>query len=208
MILYGYFRSTASWRVRIALGIKGIGVQHVSRHLRRGEQRDPAYLRINPQGFVPALVLDDGTALTQSLAICEYLDEVQPASPLLPTDAVGRARVRAAAQLIACDVHPLQNLNVLARIGAIGGEVAASPWAADVITAGLDAFERLVEVSGGTFAFGDVVTLADVCLVPQLSNARRFGVPLVWPRILAVERSCSTLPAFEQAVPDRQADAE
>ena len=206
-VLHGYWRSTASWRVRIALRLKGIAYRDDFHHLRKGEHRDAAYLALNPQGLVPTL--EDGTAvLTQSLAICEYLDEVHPDPPLLPGDPIGRARVRAAAQAIACDTHPVQNLAVLSRLRALGlEEEQVTGWARDTIANGLAAFDRLV-MGEGRFCFGDMPTLADLCLVPQLYNARRFGVDLIWPRLLEVEQACAALPAFHDAVPERQPDAE
>jgi maleylpyruvate isomerase len=207
LVLHGYWRSTASWRVRIALGLKGLGHVDAFHHLRKGEQRDAAYLALNPQGFVPALEAE-GAVLTQSLAICEYLDEVHPNPPLLPADPAGRAKVRAAALAIACDVHPVQNLTVLARLRGLGlGEEIVTSWARDTIASGLAAFDALV-AGEGRYCFGDVVTLADLCLIPQLYNARRFGVDLAWPRLLAIEAACASLPAFRDAAPERQPDAE
>lgn len=209
MILHGYFRSTAAWRVRIALGLKGLEAEQVAHHLRKGEQRAPAFLKINPQGFVPALVTDDGQALTQSLAICEYLEEIRPEPPLLPGDAVERARIRAFAQAVACDIHPVQNLKVLNRLKALGhDEATVQAWARDTIDDGLAALDALVADRPGPFAFGDRPTLADVCLVPQLANARRFGVDLRWPRLSRAEDACLTLEAFAEAAPERQPDAE
>ena len=213
MILHGYYRSTAAWRVRIALNLKGLPAEHRFRHLRRGEQRDEAYTRLNPQGLVPALELDDGAVLTQSLAICEYLDETHPEPPLLPREPLARARVRAFAQAIACDIHPVQNLKVLNRLGSLGlDQEARNAWARDVIAEELAEFEILAEPSGGgggAFCFGTAPSLADLCLVPQLYNARRFGVDLsVVPRLLQVEAACAELPAFQAATPDRQPDAE
>lgn len=209
MRLHGYFRSSAAYRVRIGLNLKGFTAEHAFRHLRHGEQTAPDYLAINPQGLVPTLVLDDGTVLTQSLAILEWLDEIRPQPPLLPSDPVRRARARAFAQAIACDIHPVQNLRVLNRVRALGGEAAAKSWAADVNREGLAACEALLDGAAGPFCFGDVPTLADICLVPQLANARRFGVELEpYPTLLAAEAAACALPAFAQAAPDRQPDAE
>jgi maleylpyruvate isomerase len=211
MRLLGYFRSSATWRVRIALNLKGRDVAHAFHHLRRGEQRAADYLRLNPQGLVPALELDDGTVLTQSLAICEWLDEMYPAPPLLPGDAPQRAQIRAFALAIACDIHPVQNLKVPARLGSLGvSEAAVTAWARDVIAEGLAACQALLP-SGrpGPFLFGPAPTLAELCLVPQLANARRFGVDLApLSHLLEVEAACQALPPFAAAAPDRQPDAE
>ena len=175
MKLHGYFRSAASWRVRIALNLKGVEVFHVPHHLRRGEQRAPEYLALNPQGLVPAIELDNGAVLTQSLAIIEWLEETFPNPPLLPAGPLERAHVRAFALALAADTHPLQNIGVLARLRAMGWpEEEVQSWAADVNAAGLQACEALLGTSGGPFCFGDAPTLADICLVPQLGNARRF----------------------------------
>ncbi len=207
-VLHGYFRSTAAWRVRIALNLKQVAWRDAFHHLRHGEQRAPDYLRLNPQGLVPALEWD-GAVLTQSLAICEYLDERIPTPPLLPGDPVARAQVRAFAQVIACDTHPVQNLRVLQRLRAAGlDEAAVNDWARDTIAAGLAACDALIGEEEGPYCFGARVTLADLCLVPQLFNARRFGVELAWPRLLAVEVACLALPAFADAAPERQPDAE
>ncbi|MCH4268494.1 MAG: maleylacetoacetate isomerase [Brevundimonas sp.] len=209
MILHGYFRSTASWRVRIALGLKGLEAVQVAHHLRKGEQRAPAYLALNPQGLLPSLVTDDGAVLTQSLAIIEYLDEIAPEPALLPADLVLKAKVRAVAQAVACDIHPVQNLKVLQRLRELGlGEELVQAWASTTIEEGLDAVDRLLADQPGPFAFGDAPSLADLCIVPQLGNARRFGVELRWPRLLALEAACLELPAFQHAAPGQQPDAE
>lgn len=211
MQLQGYFRSSASWRVRIALNLKGLAVTHMPHHLRRGEQRAPDYLALNPQGLVPALELDDGTVLTQSLAIIEWLEEAYPIPALLPpVDLVQRARVRAFALVLAADTHPLQNLKVLNELRRLGlREEAVSAWAARVNATGLEACEVLLGEELGPFCFGAAPTLADVCLVPQLGNARRFGVDVArFPRLLAREAACVALPAFADAAPSRQPDAE
>lgn len=209
MTLHGYFRSTASWRVRIALGLKGLEAGQVFHHLRKGEQRAPDYLALNPQGLLPAFVTDDGEVLTQSLAIIEYLDEVAPSPALLPADPVLKARVRAVAQVVACDIHPVQNLKVLARLRDLGlSEDQVQDWAATTIEEGLDAIDQLLANQPGPFAFGAQATLADLFIVPQLGNARRFGVELRWPRLVALEAACLELSAFADAVPGKQPDAE
>ncbi len=208
MILYGYFRSSAAWRVRIALNLKQVPHDDAPIALRDGEHRGETYHAVNPQGLVPALALDEGTILTQSVAICEYLDERHPEPPLLPADPAMRARARAFALAIACEVHPLQNLKTLGRLRALEiGEEAVLRWAAVTIEDGLDACARLIADTAGPFCFGDVPTLADICLVPQLYNARRFGVEIRWPRLIAAEQACLSLAAFADAAPDRQADA-
>lgn len=210
MKLHGYFRSGASWRVRIALNLKGLTVTHVSHHLRRGEQRAPDYLALNPQGLVPALALDDGTVLTQSLAIIEWLDETYQEPALLPSDPLQRARVRAFALALAADTHPVQNLRVLNALRGLGlPEDAVASWAAETNSTGLEACEALLANVLGPFCFGATPTLADICLIPQLGNARRFGVDVArFPRLLESETACSALPAFAGAVPSKQPDAE
>ena len=210
MKLHGYFRSSASYRVRIALNLKGLTVEHLPHHLRKGEQRDPAYLAVNPQGLVPALEDDAGEVLTQSLAIIEWLDETHPEPPLLPEDPLRRARVRAFAQAIACDIHPVQNTKVLARLRDLGfSEEQVTGWAAWVIREGFAACERLIASEPGPFCFGDEPSLADLCLVPQLANARRFGVDVnAFPRLLKAEAAARAMKAFADAAPDRQPDAE
>lgn len=207
-ILHGYYRSTASYRVRIALNLKQIAYDDAFHHLRKGEQHAPDYLALNPQGLLPALEVDGGV-LSQSLAVCEYLDDVFPEPPLLPADPFLRARVRGFAYAIACDVHPVQNLRVLARLRALGlDEAQVTAWAATTIDAGLAACDALIADQPGRFCFGDRVTLADLVLVPQLYNARRFGVDVRWPRLLAIDQACSALEAFRAAAPENQPDAE
>jgi maleylpyruvate isomerase len=210
MKLHGYFRSSASYRVRIALNLKGLTPEHLPHHLRKGEQCAPAYLAINPQGLVPTLENDAGAILTQSLAIIEWLDEVHPNPPLLPKDPLRRAKVRAFAQAIACDTHPVQNLKVLARLRQLGlPEEKVTEWAAWANREGLSACEILIAEEVGPFCFGDTPTLADLCLVPQLANARRFGVELAaYPRLLKAETAARQLKAFADAAPDKQPDAE
>ena len=213
MKLYSYWRSSAAWRVRIALNLKGMEWETSPVHLVRdgGEQRKPDYLSVNPQGLVP--VLQDGDiSLTQSLAIIEYLEERQPEPPLLPADAAGRARVRSLAQLVACDIHPLNNLRVLQYLTGQGGfdEAARDRWYRHWIACGFEALEqRLVEEPGtGRFCHGDRPGLADCCLVPQVYNARRFDCDLQpFPSILRIDAACSELEAFAAAAPERQPDA-
>jgi maleylpyruvate isomerase len=209
MKLHGYFRSSASYRVRIALNLKGLRAEHLPHHLRKGEQCAPAYLAINPQGLVPTL--EDGDAiLTQSLAIIEWLDETHPAPPLLPRNPLRRARVRAFAMALACDTHPVQNLKVLARLRQLGvPEQEVTDWAAWANREGLAACEKLISGEAGPFCFGAMPTIADLCLVPQLANARRFGVDLTPYRcLLKAETAAKSLKAFVDAAPDRQPDAE
>jgi maleylpyruvate isomerase len=210
MKLHGYFRSSASYRVRIALNLKGLSAEHLPHHLRKGEQRDPGYLAINPQGLVPTLQDDRGTILTQSLAIIEWLDEIHPTPPLLPKDPLRRALVRAFAQVIACDIHPVQNLKVLARLRELGlPEENVTGWAAWANREGLSACDTLIAGETGPFCFGAAPTLADLCLVPQLANARRFGVDVAaYPRLLGAEKAAKDLKAFADAAPERQSDAE
>jgi len=216
MLLHGYFRSSAAWRVRIALNLKGVPHAHAFRHLRRGEQSAPDYLAKNPQGLVPALEVPgpvgESQVLTQSLAILEWLEETQPGPKLLPADPWGRARVRALAQIVACDIHPIQNLRVLQYLKRDFGQAqpAIDAWVRHWVALGLAAFEaRLAEAETGRFCHGDAPGMADCCLVPQLGNARRFGADLaLYPRVLAVEAACAALPAFVAAAPGGQLDAE
>jgi maleylacetoacetate isomerase len=210
--LYGHALSSASYRVRIALALKGLKVDTVLLDLRGGDQRLEQYLEVNSQGLVPALALDDGSVLTQSVAIIEYLDEVHPDPPLLPRTAAARARVRALAHSIACDVHPLNNLRVLQYLEAVlhQDKAARDIWYAHWIRLGFDALERRLagDVATGRFCHGDAPTLADVCLVPQVANARRFAVDLtLHPRIVAIDAACREMPEFQSAAPDRQLPA-
>lgn len=209
MRLHGYFRSGAAWRVRIGLHWKGLAFDQVAVDLRTGAQGSEGFRALNPQGLVPVLELDDGTRLTQSLAILEWLEETHPAPPLLPPGPVARAQVRALALAIAADTHPVQNLGVLKRIEALAGAEASRRWAHDTIAHGLSAVEALIAHQPGPHAFGPAPTLADVVIVPQLLNARRFGVDLApFPRIREVEAAAQGLPAFVAAHPDTQPDAD
>ena len=214
MKLYTFFRSSASYRVRIALNLKGLEYEQAPIHLRRGggEQLKPAYKAINPQALVPALE-DEGQIFSQSLAVIEYLEERYPKPPLLPSDAAERAVVRSMALLIACEVHPIQNLRVLNHLKSDHKQSDDDTirWARHWIKLGLSALEQMItSVSKqGNFCFGPIPTMADLCLVPQLTNARRFGVDLsAYPKLLAIEAACMSLPAFANAAPDNQPDAE
>jgi len=212
--LYDYFRSSAAYRVRIALNLKGVAPdERTFVHLRMGGQRAQDYLALNPQGLVPALALDEGAVLTQSLAIVEYLDETHPEPPLLPADPIGRARVRAIALSIACDIHPLDNLRVLNYlIGTLGvAREQKDGWYRYWIDVGFEALEKALarDRATGRFCHDDAPTLADVCLVPQMANARRFDIDLSpYPTLMRIESACLALPAFADAAPARQPDAE
>jgi maleylacetoacetate isomerase len=213
MKLYDYFRSSAAYRVRIALNLKGLAPERVFVHLRKGAQRTDDYLALNPQGLVPALVTDSGDVLTQSLAIIEWLDDRQPEPPLLPVDADGRARVRSIALAIACDIHPLNNLRVLQYLtGTLGvSEAQKDGWYRYWCDTGLEALETELarDPRTGRFCHGDAPTVADVCLVPQLANARRFNVDVAaYPTLTRIEAACGELAAFAAAAPARQPDAE
>jgi maleylpyruvate isomerase len=208
-VLHGYWRSGTSWRVRIALELKGLAYEHAGHDLRKGEQRSDAYLKLNPQGLVPALEVEPGV-LTQSPAILEWIEERWPEPPLLPPEPFARAEVRAMAALVACDIHPLNNLRVLKALkhdlGADDAKLSA--WAARWITAGFDALERAIERHGRGWAWGDAPTFADCCLIPQVYSARRFEVDLTpYPHILAVDARAAEHAAFQAAHPDRQPDA-
>lgn len=208
MILHGRARSSASWRVRIGLAFKGLDFGQISHDLQKQEQSAPAYLNINPQGLVPTLILDDGSVLTQSLAILEFLEQLRPQPALLPANPVARAHVRAAAQVIACDIHPVQNLKIIQRVRAIGGEEVSQSWARQTIEEGLSAFATLIANQKGPFCFGASISLADVCLVPQLTNARRFGAKFDFGRIAEIEKFCMERPEFSNTRPEIQSDFE
>ncbi|RXZ44872.1 maleylacetoacetate isomerase [Crenobacter cavernae] len=210
-VLYGYWRSSAAYRVRIALHHKNLPFENVPVSLAKGEQRSAEHLARNPQGLVPALV-DRGATFTQSLAICEYLDEAYPDTPrLLPSHPAERAGVRAMAQLVACDIHPLCNLRVLNYLEAEFGQDAGGKkaWVARWLHDGLAALETLAEPVAGDYLFGDTVTLADVFLAPQLYNARRFDVDLApYPLLRRIDETLTELPSFRAAEPSRQPDAQ
>jgi maleylpyruvate isomerase len=209
LVLHGYWRSGTSHRTRIALNLKGAAYSYRPVNLLQGEQSGEAYRRLNPQGLVPALEVD-GAVLTQSPAILEWLEETHPQPPLLPSDPVGRAHVRAMAALVGCDVHPLNNLRVLKAVRKLAdGEAApVDDWVKGWITQGFAALEELISTHGAGFCFGDAPTLADCYLIPQVYSARRFKVPLdAFPRIVAVDERAARLDAFDRAHPDRQPDA-
>ena len=209
--LYTYFRSSAAYRVRIALNLKGLSSEMISIHLQKqgGLNKKPEYRAVNPQMRVPALQLDSGDVLIQSLAIIEYLDEVHPKPPLLPRDPLERAKVRALAQMIACDIHPLNNTSPLRYLKHQLGQDQAKidAWYHHWILEGFEPLETMLRPA--PYAFGGEVTLADICLVPQVYNARRLKVPLDrFPKIVAVDAACAKLDPFEQARPENQPDAE
>ena len=208
--MYGNWRSAAAFRVRIALKLKGIAYEETFIDLDAGDQHAPEFRAINPQGAVPALFDGDGPPLTQSLAICEWLEEGWPEPPLLPREHDARAAVRAFAMVVACDIHPVQNLKVLQRLRQAGlPEAEVRNWARWTVREGLEACETLLARHSSPFCFGNAPGLADLCLVPQLGNARRFGCDLsALPRLIAAEAACAALPAFAAAAPDRQPDAE
>jgi maleylacetoacetate isomerase len=213
MKLIGYFRSSAAFRVRIAVELKGLKVEHSFRHLRKGEQRAPDYVAINPQKLVPVLVLDSGEILTQSMAILEYLEETHPTPPLLPEDPIGRARVRSLALIPTADIHPIQNLRVMAylREKYEQSEEGTFEWSRHWIETGFDAYEASVAKDSrtGAFSHGDQPSMADLCLVPQVFNAARFKVDMArYPTIQRLFDTCMKHPAFAAAQPSRQADAE
>ena len=211
MKLYTYFRSSAAYRVRIALNLKGLQPELAFVHLTKdgGQQRKPDFVAVNPQMRVPALVLPSGEVLTQSLAIIEYLDEIHPEPPLLPPDPMARAKVRSIAQIIACDIHPIDNLAVLQYLKRTlkHEQAEIDAWYQHWIVEGFKAIEAMIEPA--PYTCGAQVTLADICLVPQVFNARRLKVPLdAFPRIVAADAACLKLPAFDKARPENQPDAE
>lgn len=211
MKLYSYFRSSASYRVRIALNLKNLPYEIIPIHLVKGEQKSDDYKAKNPSGLIPALELENGKAITQSMAILDFLENEYPAVPLLPTDNTDRAIVLSMCNIIACDTHPLNNLRVLQYLT---GELKISDeqkqdWYAHWISVNFTALEELLKIHSGKYSFGDSVTWADICLVPQVYNANRFKVDLsAFPNILKVVENCNQLEAFIQASPEKQVDFE
>jgi maleylacetoacetate isomerase len=208
--LYTYFRSSAAFRVRIALNLKGLRYEPLFVHLAKGEHRKSDYTKVNPQGLLPTLELEDGTRLNQSLAIIEYLEEKHPRPPLLPSDPVGKARVRALSELIACEIHPLNNLRVLQHLKrALGqNEDQVNAWYRHWIADGLGKLEAELD-PGAKFACGEAPTMADCCLVPQIFNAKRYNCDLAsYPTTMRVFEQCMKLEAFDRAQPGKQPDAE
>jgi maleylacetoacetate isomerase len=210
MKLFGYFRSSAAFRVRIALNLKGLSYEDAFIHLRRGDQRGADFLAVNPQGLVPALEID-GHTLIQSMAIAEYLDETHPSPPFLPADPAGRARARALAAIVACDIHPINNLRILRYLSRPLGhdQAAIETWYNHWIAMGFEAFERLLTAdrSTGDFCHGDQPGLADIALVPQVVNSERYRLDLSpYPTIARIYASCMKLDAFAAAHPNNQPD--
>ena len=212
MKLYNYFRSSASFRVRIALELKGLSYEYLPVHLARGDHKLPEYAAVSPSGLVPLLVLDDGRKLSQSMAIIEYLDEMHPTPALLPRNPMTRAQVRALSQLIACEIHPLNNLRVLKYLTRElkVDEDAKNTWYRHWVRDGLEAFEReLAELPASRFCVGDTPTLVDCCLVPQIFNGKRFQVDFSGlSRTMAAFEACMALPAFQKAQPSACPDFE
>jgi maleylacetoacetate isomerase len=211
--LYTFFRGSSPFRVRIALNLKGLAYDSASVHLAKGEQRKPPYSTINPQSLVPALVLDDGQVLTQSLSIIEYLDETHPQPPLLPKDALGRARVRMLALIVACEIHPLNNARTLAHLRKAMSQTEdqVNAWYRHWVADGLAKVEASLNHFPGTgrFCHGDSPTLADCCLVPQVFNAKRFECDTKpYPTVMRIFDECMKLEAFDRAQPAKQPDAE
>jgi maleylacetoacetate isomerase len=209
--LYSYFRSSAAFRVRIALNLKGLAYETIPIHLTKdgGKHKTAAYRVVNPQMRVPALTLPSGEVLVQSLAIIDYLDDAYPTPPLLPTNPIERAHIRAVAQIIACDIHPLNNTAALQYLKRDLGhdQAAIDSWYTSWVMAGFEAVEAMI--APGPYAFGSKVSVADLCLVPQIFNARRFNIALDrFPKIAAADAACAKLPAFDKARPENQPDAE
>ncbi|MCH8550340.1 MAG: maleylacetoacetate isomerase [Natronospirillum sp.] len=213
VVLHGYFRSSTSFRARMALNLKGVNYEQVTHHLRKGEHKGEDYLSLNPQGLVPSLVWSDGTVLTQSMAIMEFLDEIIPEPPLLPRDPLGRARVRSILQMICCDIHPVNNMRVLKALGSRFGadEEAVSNWFTHWVAETFGPLEQMLASSRetGRQVHGDQVTMADLGLVSQVFNNRRFGVSLdPYPTIEGIFERTVILPEIERAIPANQPDAE
>lgn len=212
LTLYGYFRSSAAYRVRIGLNLKNLNYQDHFIHLRHGKQHEASYKHINPQQLIPSLQLDDGTVLTQSLAILEYLEAVYPTPAFIPEDPIQAAKVRAFALAIACDIHPLNNLKVWQFLkNELATDALASGWYQHWLLNGFIALEQSLaaDVLETGFCFGNSPTLADITLIPQLYNAKRFKVALDdFPKLVAIDKHCSSLPAFIKASPEKQADYE
>ena len=210
MKLYTYFRSSAAFRVRIALNLKGLKYEPVFVHLAKGEHRNPEYGKVNPQALLPTLELDDGTRLVQSLAIIEYLEETHPRPPLLPADPLGKARVRSLSNLVASEIHPLNNLRVLQHLKRLGQtQESIDTWYRHWIADGLAKLEAELKGKAGKFCHGDSPTMADCCLVPQIFNAKRYASDLApYPTTMRVFDGCMKLEAFESAQPSQQPDAE
>jgi maleylacetoacetate isomerase/maleylpyruvate isomerase len=209
--LYTYFRSSAAFRVRIALNLKGLSYEPVVVHLAKGEHRAASYANVNPQALLPTLELDDGTRLNQSLAIIEYLDEAHPQKPLVPKDAEERARVRSLSYLIASEIHPLNNLRVLQHLKRAlnQSEDQVNAWYRHWIADGLTKLEAELANNKGRFCHGDAPTMADCCLVPQIFNAKRYQSDLApYPQTMRVFEACMQLEAFDRAQPSKQPDAE
>jgi maleylacetoacetate isomerase len=209
LTLHSFFRSSASWRVRICLALKGISYQMVPINLRDPAKDLPEYRALNPQGFVPTLITEEGS-LIQSLAIIDYLDSKYSEPPLLPRASIARARVQAMANLIACDIHPLNNLRVLNYLRTSLGtsEPQISAWYRHWVEEGLAALEQMVRAYGGTYCYGVRITLADICLAPQMYNARRFAVDLTpYPTLRSIDLHLQSLPAITESAPEKQIDA-
>jgi maleylacetoacetate isomerase/maleylpyruvate isomerase len=209
--LYTYFRSSAAFRVRIALNLKGLAYEPVFVHLAKGEHRKPDYAKVNPQALVPTLELEDGTRLNQSLAIIEYLDETHPQKPLVPKDPLARARVRSLSYLVASEIHPLNNLRVLQHLKrALGqSEEEVNAWYRHWIADGLTKLEEELKGKTGKYCYGETPSMADCCLVPQIFNAKRYNCDLApYPTTMRIFDACMKLEAFERAQPAKQPDAE